>query len=130
MMYMIALQLSAPIAEYSALTTAIQGFGDWSSRIPNVWIVQTARSARQMRDALKPHLKPTDRAFIAHFDRNWSATNMGEGFGDWMARRTYDPPGANPVTPVIATPLNLVTTPANTAPKGKSRPGVRPPPKR
>ncbi len=127
MMYAIAFHLTGPREGYDALVKTLQGFGDWSTRIPNFWLVQTARSARQMRDALKPHLLAEDRLFIAHFDRNWSATNMGEGFGDWMGRRTFDPPGSQPVTPVIATPLSMSAPPASGAAKGKPRPGVRPP---
>jgi hypothetical protein len=127
-MYAIVLQLTGAADSYGPLSEAIKALGDWSARVPTLWLVQTPRSARQIRDTLKPHLLAADRAFVAHFDRNWSAFNMGEGFGEWMARRSFDPPAGNAVTPTIATPLSL-SQPAGTAPR-RARSGVGPPPKK
>ncbi len=128
MMYAIVLQTSAPAD--APLFATLRALGNAANRIPGLWLVESTRSARQIRDLLKPQLAAGDRLFVARFDRNWSATNLGDGFGEWMQRRTYDPPAADPVTPIVATPITLLTQPNAAAPTPKSRPGVRPPPKR
>src|SRR4051812_40330470 len=133
-MYAIALQLTGAEDSYGPLVETLKGLGDWSVRVPSLWLVQTPPSPRPIRDAIKPHLLAADRAFVAHFDRNWSAFNMGEGFGEWMARRSFDAPASNPVTPTIATPLSMSGPPSpgragstlGTAQR-KARSGVGPP---
>lgn len=91
MMYFISLRLQGPMSEYPDLERAMKALGPWSNRFDHNWFVESKLSARTLRDLLKPHLKAGDRLFVGQFTQNWSATNMGEGFPDWMQRREFGP---------------------------------------
>lgn len=126
-MYVVALHLTGEAASYEPLNAALQKLGDWSNRMPNAWMIQSNRSARELRDAVKPLIGANDRIFVAQFARNWAATNMGTGFADWMGRRSFESPGATPSLPIIMTPLSFSNPPAvNLGPK-KPKPSVKPP---
>jgi hypothetical protein len=126
-MYVVALHLTGEPASYQALNDALQKLGDWSNRLPGAWLVQSNRSARELRDALKPHVQANDRLFVAQFSRNWAATNMGPGFAEWIGRRTFDAPATTPALPTIVTPLSFANPPAVDLGKRKPKPGVKPP---
>lgn len=102
MMYFINLTLQAPEEQYPALLETIKAIGSWSNRLRGCWLVESRMSARQIRDILKAHLKSGDRIFVGQMTRNWAATNMGEGFPEWMERRAWDAnsrPAAAPEAP-------------------------------
>lgn len=72
------------------LDAEIKKMGNWSSRFPNAWMLETADlGARKIRDRLAAHLQDSDRLFVARISRNWAGRNMGEGFAEWMQRRDY-----------------------------------------
>jgi hypothetical protein len=97
MMYVILLELNArPANQYEDMERAIKALGDWSNRVSGQWLVQSRFPASQIRDLLKPHLGNGDKLFVARIFGNWSATNMGTGFQDWMNRRNFDVPPARP----------------------------------
>jgi len=75
--------------ENEALTDALKSLGNWSNRVPNAWVLESGLSPRQVRDVLGTHMKPGDRVFIAEIKQNWSGRGMGDGFPDWMNRRTF-----------------------------------------
>lgn len=89
-MYFVALHLQGPAEQYESLFNAIKALGNWSNRIPDCWFLESRASARRIRDTLKPHLKPGDRLFVGQFNQNWAGTGMGEGFPDWMKRRSFE----------------------------------------
>ncbi len=126
-MYMVALHLTGEPASYEALNGALQKMGDWSNRMPSAWLIQSNRSARELRDTLKPHIQANDRIFVAQFAKNWAATNMGNGFAEWMGRRNFDAIGATPALPAVITPLSFANPPAVDLGRRKARPGVKPP---
>ena len=94
MMYMIVLELNGrPPGEYPALERAIKAAGNWSSRMRNVWMVESELTASRIRDELKPHVVAgKDKVFVARIGKNWSGANMGDGFQEWMNRRNFDAP--------------------------------------
>ena len=93
MMFVILLDLTArPADQYEDLERAIKALGDWSNRVKGQWLVQSRFPASQIRDLLKPHIGQGDRLFVSRIYGNWSATNMGPGFQDWMNRRNFDAP--------------------------------------
>jgi hypothetical protein len=89
-MYFISLGLQAPESDYPNLRNALEALGPWSNRMPNLWMVESRLSSRKIRDLLKPHLRPNDRLMVAQITRNWAGTGMGDGFPEWMSRRTFD----------------------------------------
>ncbi len=71
------------------LGAALKTMGNWSNRIPGAWLLESDRSARQIRDHLKQFMGERDRLFVARISRNWAGRNMGTGFPEWMERRKF-----------------------------------------
>lgn len=90
MMYMLTYQLrSTDPAAREKLEGAIKKLGNWSHRMPGVFLVESKANAPQIRDFLKQHLGPSDALFVARITKNWAGRNMGEGFPEWMGRRDF-----------------------------------------
>lgn len=94
MMFLILLELNArDPAEYPDLERAIKALGNYSNRLKGSWLVETRFNAAQIRDLIKPHIvSGADRVFVARVTRNWSGSNLGTGFQEWMTRRNFDAP--------------------------------------
>ena len=69
------------------LRAELEELGPWSDRLRPTWLVESGLSSAQVRDRLKVHLRPRDRVFVAEISRNWAASGMGAGFGEWLKRR-------------------------------------------
>jgi hypothetical protein len=52
---------------YEELITAIKDLGDWWHCLDSTWLVSTTRTAVQMRDALKPHLRTDDQLLVVAY---------------------------------------------------------------
>lgn len=89
-MYMIALNTQGQPVEYEGLHNAMRALGAWSNRLGNTWLVESKLPANRIRDLLKPHVKTSDRLFVAEITRNWAGTGMGQGFPEWIGRRSFD----------------------------------------
>lgn len=99
MMYMLTFQLRAgDTAARESLENAIKKLGNWSNRMPGVWLVESKAAAPQIRDFLKQHLGPSDALFVARISKNWAGRNLGEGFPEWMNRRDFGSFGQIPST--------------------------------
>lgn len=86
MVLIVCFQLSAPNKPFE---DALKTVGNWSNRLPDAWILETALRPVQVRDLLGTHLKPGDRLFVARIDGNWAGRGMGPGFPEWMGRRKF-----------------------------------------
>ena len=90
MMYMISYHLRSDDAvSRENLENAVKKLGNWSRRMPTVWLVESRANAPQIRDFLKQHLGPQDALFIARISKNWAGRNLGDGFAEWMKRRDF-----------------------------------------
>ena len=90
MMYMLSFQLRTddPAAR-EKVETAIKRLGNWSRRLPDLWLVESRSSAPQIRDFLKQQMGAQDALFVARISKNWAGRNMGAGFPEWMKRRDF-----------------------------------------
>lgn len=90
MMFMISYHLRAddPTSREN-LETAVKKLGNWSRRMPTLWLVESRANAPQIRDFLKQHLGPQDALFVARISKNWAGRNLGDGFAEWMQRRDF-----------------------------------------
>lgn len=90
MMYMISYHLRSDDAvSRENLENAVKKLGNWSRRMPTVWLVESRAAAPQIRDFLKQHLGPQDALFVARISKNWAGRNLGDGFAEWMKRRDF-----------------------------------------
>lgn len=72
------------------IDAAVRTMGNWSNRLDKAWLLETDRlGARGIRDQLKQFLSEPDRLFVARISKNWAARNMGNGFSEWMGRRSF-----------------------------------------
>ena len=73
------------------LDAGIKTMGNWSSRIPNTWMLEARLNAAQIRDRLTQFISDEagDRIFVARISQNWAGRNMGPGFPDWLKRREF-----------------------------------------
>jgi len=73
------------------LDAGVKALGNWSSRIPNTWLLETRLNAAQIRDRLKQFVSDEngDRIFIARISQNWAGRNMGPNFPEWLKRREF-----------------------------------------
>jgi hypothetical protein len=94
MVYSISFTLSGQQSEYQNFIQTLQSLGPWAHRMVNHYIVETSLTPVQVRDILKPHLKPGDRLFVGEMIQNWAATGVPEEFGAWMKRRNFRVPVA------------------------------------
>lgn len=90
MMFMLSYQLRTedPAAK-DKLENAIKKLGNWSHRVPGMWLVESKANAPQIRDYLKGFLGASDALFVARVSKNWAGRNMGEGFPEWIQRRDF-----------------------------------------
>lgn len=90
MMFMLSYQLRTedPAAK-EKVENAIKKLGNWSRRMPSVWLLESKANAPQIRDYLKGSLGPNDVLFVARISKNWAGRNMGEGFPEWIGRRDF-----------------------------------------
>ncbi len=126
-MYVVALHLTGEASSYEPLNAALQKIGDWSNRLPSAWLIQSNRSARELRDALKAHIGANDRIFVAQISRNWAATNMGPGFSEWIGRRNFEAAGTSPALPAVLTPLSFSSPQVVNLGGKKAKPSTKPP---
>jgi len=72
---------------YEGVIEKIKSFGTWAKVCESTWIVKTALSSVQVRDALKPQIDANDRLFVATLtgesawfnticDSNWLTQNL------------------------------------------------------
>ena len=77
---------------YNRLDAGVKALGNWSSRIPNTWLLEAPRlNANNIRDRLKQFLDDEggDQLFVARISKNWAGRNMGSGFAEWLKRREF-----------------------------------------
>lgn len=89
MMFFINVTLRRPEAEATAFVEAVKSLGNWSDRLSGTWLVECRMRATDIRERLRPHLLPGERLFVAELQQHWAGLNMGEGFPEWMGRRTF-----------------------------------------
>jgi len=70
---------------------AVQMIKPWASALAknSVWIVNSNKSASQLRDELKAVVNKGDRLFVARISRHWAGAGMNESFPEWMMNQDF-----------------------------------------
>lgn len=76
--YMIGYDLNREGQDYEPLIEAIKALGTWWHHLDSTWIVETAATAVQIRDHLRPLIDDNDELLVARI----SAPAAWAGFND------------------------------------------------
>lgn len=88
MLFAVIPKLTGSEDDYEAFFAELKSLGPWSDRLHPTLLVECGLNTSELRNTLKPLLQPRDRLLVVEVVRNWAATNMGEGFPEWLGRRT------------------------------------------
>ena len=83
MVLLITYDLHKPDRDYKDVITKLKSFGSWAHDEESVWLVDTALSPAQCRDALN---SVTSEAtyFVVRLQQNWAANNLDEDVVAWL----------------------------------------------
>lgn len=80
---LIGYDLNRPGQDYESLIEAIKSLGRWWHRLDSMWLVKTALTASDVRDALKAHLDKGDELLsIDVTSSSWAGTGFDSY--DWL----------------------------------------------
>ena len=93
MVYLITYDLESPhdtSEDYARVINAIKTlYGSWCHLEKSVWLISTAQSASDIRDAVKPYLYSTDILFVSRLSGNWASFNLGLERTNWIKQQTF-----------------------------------------
>ncbi len=76
--------------DYTRVIAAVKdGFGTWCHLQKSVWLVDSALSASEIREYLKPNLRGEDALFVARLQGNWASWAFGQRRNQWLADRSF-----------------------------------------
>jgi hypothetical protein len=82
--YMIGYDLNRPGQGYKDLIEAIKGLGAWWHCLDSTWLIRTAKSAVEIRDALKPYLDANDELLVAKLNGESAWTGFDATCSKWL----------------------------------------------
>jgi hypothetical protein len=83
--YMIGYDLNKPGQDYKDLIEAIKQVGSmWWHCLDSTWIVKTDKSAKEIRDELKPHIDASDELLVAKLSGEGAWTGFDTDCSTWL----------------------------------------------
>lgn len=84
MRYLINYDLNTPGQSYTTLIAAIQSNKNWAKISRSCWIIESDRSAMQIRDDLASHLDRNDLLFVCAIS-DWASLNFSAEVNTWLS---------------------------------------------
>ena len=81
MVYLISYDLRRPGQDYKTLHDAIKAYGNWAKPLESLWLIDTAQSAQQIYDRLRPHMDDNDSLLI---------TSIGRDRQGWLSQEIWN----------------------------------------
>jgi len=81
---LISYDLRKPGRDYATLFAAIKQLGPWWHCLESIWIVKTALSTVQVRDALTPHVDGNDDLIVLSLQGGWATYGLSQECNDWL----------------------------------------------
>ena len=83
--YMIGYDLNRPGKDYPNLIEAIKKVGsNWWHCLDSTWIVVTAKTAKQIRDELTPHIDKSDELLVAGMNNEAAWIGFETDCSNWL----------------------------------------------
>ncbi len=92
MVFVIAYDLHSPndtAEDYERLIKRIRADFTWCHLQKSVWLVESALSASEIRESLKPDLHNGDELFVARLHGNWATWAFGDRRNSWLRQRSF-----------------------------------------
>jgi len=83
LVFLITYDLHEPERDYEDVIAKIKSFGSRTHVEESVWLVDTALSAQQCRDALNA-VTSEARCFVVRLAHNWASQNVAESVTNWL----------------------------------------------
>jgi hypothetical protein len=92
MVFVIAYDLRSPndtAEDYERVIASIKANFTWCHLQKSVWLVDSALSASEIRESIKPTLYNGDELFVARLHGNWASWALGDRRNDWLRKRSF-----------------------------------------
>ena len=75
--------------DYEDLIRYIKSLGSWAKPLYSVWLVDTDKTASEIRDGAMRHIDNNDKLFVAEWntDSGWASYNLPKSVTDWLRSR-------------------------------------------
>ncbi len=81
--YMISYDLNSPGQNYEKLHAEIKNQGAWWHYLDSTWIVNSKKSAAEIRDSLVQHLDSNDNILVVKLQGTW-ASKFNQKANKWL----------------------------------------------
>jgi len=82
--YVIGYDLDRPGQNYPDLFAAIKSFGTWAHYLYSTWIVQTDKTAVEVRDFLRRHIDKNDKLLVVASAHMAAWAGLDESATTWL----------------------------------------------
>jgi len=81
---LITYDLKKPGRNYDNLHDAIKKLGSWWHCLESTWIVDTTKSASEIRDTLKSHIDTNDDLAVFSLSSGWATYGLSDECNNWL----------------------------------------------
>ncbi len=82
--YIISYDLNRPGQDYEGLYEAIKSLGSWWHHLDSTWVVVTAKTATQVRDALIPEIDSNDKVLVVRSGGEGAWKGFNDKGSQWL----------------------------------------------
>lgn len=82
--HLISYDLIRPEKDYPRLIEHIKSYGTWAKPLESVWLIETARSAEQVRDGARAHMDGNDKVLVIEVSGSAAWANLPQEVSDWL----------------------------------------------
>ncbi|PEL71142.1 hypothetical protein CN637_03850 [Bacillus toyonensis] len=81
--YAVTYDLMSPGQDYSDLHEKLKSYA-YSKNFESFWIIDTKKSASDIRDELKALIDSNDKLFVIEVEKHWASFNIPDGMVNWL----------------------------------------------
>lgn len=92
MVFVIAYDLRSPNdtpEDYERVIARIKADFAWCHLQKSVWLVESALSASEIRESIKPTFHSADELFVARLQGNWATWALGDRRNNWLRQCSF-----------------------------------------
>ncbi len=82
--YIISYDLHSPGRDYSSLIPAIKELGNWCHAFESFWVIQTGKTAVEVRDVLISHIDSNDQLLVISSGGEGAWRNLSADVSSWL----------------------------------------------